>query len=76
VVTDWLTVEHGRAALRDLAEELAADLAEALEAIAETEGRDPLVVLDQWFHDTPRPGRPEHDDGHTEDGPNTHISPG
>jgi hypothetical protein len=68
-VTDWLVFEHGRTAIRDLAEELAVDLAEALDAIATAEGRDPLVVVDRWFHDTPQPHLHEHGDGHRDDGP-------
>jgi hypothetical protein len=39
----------------DLAEDLAVDLAEALEALAVTEGRSALVVLESWFHDVPEP---------------------
>jgi hypothetical protein len=40
-VTVWLAREHCLAAVVDLAEELAVDLAEALEAIAAVEQRDP-----------------------------------
>ena len=50
-----LAAEHGAAAVTDLAEELAADLAEAFEALAAAEGRSALVVLDGWFHDVPEP---------------------
>ena len=39
----------------DLAEELAADLAEAFDAVAAAEGRPALAVLDRWFHDVPPP---------------------
>jgi hypothetical protein len=38
-VTTWLAAEHGAAAVTDLAEELAADLAEAFEALAAAEDR-------------------------------------
>jgi hypothetical protein len=38
-VTTWLAAEHGAAAMIDLAEELAADLAEAFDAVAAAEGR-------------------------------------
>jgi hypothetical protein len=51
----WLVAEHGAAAVTDLAEELAADLAEALDALAAAEGRPALAVLDGWFHDVPPP---------------------
>jgi hypothetical protein len=44
-VTTWLVAEHGAAAVTDLAEELAADLAEALDALAAAEGRPALAVL-------------------------------
>ena len=44
-VTTWLGAEHGAAAVTDLAEELAADLAEALGALAAAEGRPALAVL-------------------------------
>ena len=44
-VTTWLAAEHGAAAVIDLAEELAADLAEAFDAVAAAEGQA-------------RPGRP------------------
>ena len=54
-VTTWLAAEHGAAAMIDLAEELAADLAEAFDAVAAAEGRPALAVLDSWFHDTPPP---------------------
>jgi hypothetical protein len=56
----WLVAEHGAAAVTDLAEELAADLAEALDALAAAEGRPALAVLDGWFDDVPPPwgGRP------------------
>jgi hypothetical protein len=54
-VTTWLAAEHGAAAVIDLAEELAADLAEAFDAVAAAEGRPALAVLDSWFHDIPPP---------------------
>jgi hypothetical protein len=54
-VTTWLAAEHGGAAVLDLAEELAADLAEAFDAVAAAEGRPALAVLDRWFHDVPPP---------------------
>ena len=54
-VTTWLAAEHGAAAVIDLAEELAADLAEAFDAVAAAEGRPALAVLDRWFHDVPPP---------------------
>jgi hypothetical protein len=54
-VTTWLAAEHGAAAVIDLAEELAADLAEAFDAVAAVEGRPALAVLDRWFHDAPPP---------------------
>ena len=57
-VTTWLAAEHGAAAVSDLAEELAADLAEAFEALAAAEGRPALAVLDGWFHDVPPPCGP------------------
>ena len=58
-VTAWLAREHGPDALRDLAEELAVDLAEAFEALAAAEARPPLEVLDAWFHDDPLPEVPD-----------------
>ena len=54
-VTTWLAAEHGTAAMIDLAEELAADLAEAFDAVAAAEGQPALAVLDNWFHDVPPP---------------------
>jgi hypothetical protein len=54
-VTTWLAAEHGPTAVIDLAEELAADLAEAFEALAAAEGQPALAVLDSWFHDAPPP---------------------
>ena len=54
-VTMPLAAEHGAAAATDLAEELAADLAEAFEALAAAEGRSAMVVLVSWFHDIPEP---------------------
>lgn len=57
-VTAWLAREHGPAAAFDLAEELAVDLAEALDAIAAVEQRDPVEIADRWFHDQPAPDVP------------------
>ena len=57
-VTTWLAAEHGAAAVTDLAEELAADLAEAFQALAAAENRPALAVLDGWFHDIPPPRGP------------------
>lgn len=54
-VVAWLAREHGPGAVLDLAEELAVDLAEALDAIAAAEQRAPLEVADRWFHDQPAP---------------------
>ena len=54
-VTTWLAAEHGAAAVLDLAEELAADLAEAFDAVAAADGQAALAVLDRWFHDVPPP---------------------
>jgi hypothetical protein len=54
-VTTWLAGEHVAAAVTDRAEELAADLAEAFEALSAAEGRPALAVLDSWFHDIPPP---------------------
>jgi hypothetical protein len=54
-VTTWLAAEHGAAAVIDLAEELAADLAEAFDAVAAAEGRPAPTILDRWFHDVPPP---------------------
>jgi hypothetical protein len=55
-VTAWLARTYGPVAVQDLAEELAVDLAEAFDALASAEGRDPLTLLDAWFHDQPAPG--------------------
>ena len=65
-VTDWVATEGGPYAVRDLAEELAVDLAEAFAALAAVERRSALSVLDGWFHGfgalrehgTRRQGRP------------------
>jgi hypothetical protein len=57
-VTAWLARAHGSAAVQDLAEELAVDLAEAFDALASVDGRDPLTLLDAWFHDQPEPDLP------------------
>jgi hypothetical protein len=48
-VAAGLGAEHGDEAVRDAAEELAVDLAEAVEALAAAEGRPALAVLDGWF---------------------------
>jgi hypothetical protein len=40
------------------AEELAVDLAEALDAIAAVEQRDAVELADRWFHDQPAPDMP------------------
>jgi hypothetical protein len=58
-VTAWLRSAHGSDAVRDLAEELAVDLAEALDALAAAERRDPLALVDVWFHDDPAPQIPD-----------------
>lgn len=55
-VVAWLAREHGPGAVLDLAEELAVDLAEALDALAAVEQRAPLEVVDRWWHDQPAPG--------------------
>jgi hypothetical protein len=57
-VTSWLMRRHGPDAVADLADELAVDLAEAFAALAAVECRDPLAVLDAWFHDQPEPELP------------------
>ena len=57
-VTAWLAHEHGQTAVLDLAEDLAVDLAEALDAIAAVEQRDPVEIADRWFHDQPAPNVP------------------
>jgi hypothetical protein len=57
-VTTWLARAHGPAALLDLAEALAVDLAEALGAIAAVEQRDAVELADRWFHDQPPPEVP------------------
>jgi hypothetical protein len=48
-----LTAQYGAAGLRDLAEVLAADMAELMTMLARVEGRAPLEVLDEWSHDEP-----------------------
>jgi hypothetical protein len=45
-------------AVLDLAEELAVDLAEALDTMAAVERRDAVEVADRWFHDQPEPDLP------------------
>ena len=62
-VTAWLAHKHGLAAVLDLAEELAVDLAEALGAIAAVEQRDAVEVADRWFHDQAAPDVPGPDAG-------------
>ena len=57
-VTTWVADAYGIGAVQDLAEELAVDLAEAFGALASVEGRDPLALLDTWFHDQPAPDVP------------------
>jgi len=57
-VTAWLAGGHGAAAMTDLAEEAATDLAEAFQALAAAENRPALAVLDDWFHDIPPPRGP------------------
>ena len=59
-MTDRLAAVYGAAAVRDLAEELAVDLAEAFAALAAAEGRPALTVLDGWFHDVPPPCTARH----------------
>ena len=54
-VTDWVATGGGPYAVRDLAEELAVDLAEAFTALAAVERQSALSVLDGWFHDVPEP---------------------
>ena len=54
-VIAWLAREHGTAAVLDLAEELAVDLAEAFDALAAVEQRDPQELADAWFHDVGLP---------------------
>jgi erythromycin esterase-like protein len=72
-VTSWLLRRYGPGAVADLADELAVDLAEAFDALAAVEGRDPLEVLDAWFHDEPEPDVPapvaEPEAGRREDPP-------
>jgi hypothetical protein len=58
-VTARLAREHGPAAVLDLAEELAVDLAEALGAIAAVEQRDAVEVADRSFSDQPGPELPD-----------------
>ena len=54
-VTSLLADTHGPNAIRDLAEALAADIAELLGAFAEANQCDSLMVLDEWTHDVPLP---------------------
>ena len=56
-VTTWLVAEHGATTATDLAEELAADLAEVMDALATAQGRPDLAVPHGWFHDVPPPWR-------------------
>lgn len=54
-VVVWLGARHGSAAIVELAEELAVDLAEAFSALAAVERLDPIAVADSWFHDETLP---------------------
>jgi hypothetical protein len=54
-VTSWLADTQGAEAVRDLAEALAADIAELLGAFADANQLNPLTVLDEWAHDVPLP---------------------
>lgn len=76
----WLAREHGPAAVSDLAEELAVDLAEAFDALAAVERREPVTVADEWFHDRPLPEVPELDtpssDTPSRDIPSRNVSTG
>jgi DNA-directed RNA polymerase specialized sigma subunit len=56
-VIAWLAREHGTAAVLDLAEELAVDLAEAFDALAAVQQRDPQELADAWFHDVQLPNQ-------------------
>jgi hypothetical protein len=51
LVTTRLSDAHGHVAVRDLAEALAADMAELLGAFAQAHQCDPLALLDEWTHD-------------------------
>ena len=52
-VTSGLADTPGPNAVRDLAEALAADMAELLGAFADANQRNPLTMLDEWTHDEP-----------------------
>jgi hypothetical protein len=52
-VVSWLARCYGPDALRDLAEELAADLVDALQVLAANKGLTPPEMLDDWFRDEP-----------------------
>ncbi|MDT7702962.1 MAG: hypothetical protein QOJ30_5287 [Pseudonocardiales bacterium] len=54
-VVGYLGERFGPDAVRDLAEVLAADVAELMTVLGEVQGRDPHVLLDEWTHDEPRP---------------------
>lgn len=56
-MTTRLADTHGPDAVRDLAEALAADMAELLGPFADANQRNPLTVLDEWAHDVPLPPR-------------------
>jgi hypothetical protein len=58
-VTSGLADTHGPDAVRDLAEALAADMAELCGAFADAHQRNPLIVLDEWAHDAPTPPNPD-----------------
>ncbi|MCW0212934.1 MAG: hypothetical protein OJJ54_06220 [Pseudonocardia sp.] len=60
-VIDYLAGRFGADAVRDLAEILVSDVAELMTVLAETQGRDPRVLLDEWTHDEPRPELPAPD---------------
>lgn len=62
-VVGYLGERFGPDAVRDLAEVLAADVAELMTVLAEIQGRAPHVLLDEWTHDEPRPDMPEASDG-------------
>jgi|SRR4051812_14219974 hypothetical protein len=55
VASTLVTEQYGVPGLRDLAEHLAADLAEAFEILARVEQRPAVELLDEWHHDEPPP---------------------
>jgi hypothetical protein len=62
-ITAWLAVQHGASAVRDLADELALELAEAASAMAWTNEDEDHDGADAWFDDQQRldlggPGTP------------------